>query len=553
MWRDIQLDVDIKKKNYLNIEANQADDLLLTIYLYNNGVPLNLVSGEDTVIVNYVNANNTITSNSDIGKGLTGNQLKLYCPRNCTNSAGIAKMQVTINTDKQYTANKQVTTFPIEVKVNKSVVDGQEVSTNVNSMLSSLNSANIKGQQVIKNITETATKYPTSSQLYADVEDLKVREYGAENLLQDSGFLSGNIGSGFPWNVYNSNTTAITAASDSAYSGKSVRITSTTGEAGIKQYIIYNRASTVKDFKNAYTASFRIYGIKGTVIKVALSNAQMKTYTIKAENTWEDVVITFDTNINNWDKGFCIVSSSATNFYLQDVALWEGRNAFSFKYNSQECLYDRIRISGQDVLAITKSGKYAGVGCTNNPFGNNNEWAYYDIDVHSTTYKKIIARSYNRNTTYENTLNNGTWTGWIDKNKLASYTQDSTHRLISDAEKNVWNMVTGNGTKQQNSYLKLPSGIIMQWGVTSLDIPSGGAITREISYPITFPNKCFFVMANATRNITTNSATGVENIVVNGVLCKGNTDKSKVTITGRDCVGSGQTWTFEIGWFAIGY
>lgn len=413
MWNQINIDVDIKKKNHHYVEVNQADDVCFNMRLYNNGQPLNLVDGEDTIIVNYANANGTVTGDSNIGRTMSKSGAIIYLPRNCTNSAGTSHMQVTINTNNNKTVfNKQITSFPIDIKVNKSIVDGQEVSTNVNSMLSSLNSANIKGQQVIKNITETATKYPPSSQLYADVEDLKVREYGGENLLQDSGFLSGNIGSGFPWNVYNSNTTAITAASDSAYSGKSVRITSTTGEAGIKQYIIYNRASTVKDFKNAYTASFRIYGIKGTVIKVALSNAQMKTYTIKAENTWEDVVITFDTNINNWDKGFCIVSSSATNFYLQDVALWEGRNAFSFKYNSQECLYDRIRISGQDVLAITKSGKYAGVGCTNNPFGNNNEWAYYDIDVHSTTYKKIIARSYNRNITYENTLNNGTWTGW---------------------------------------------------------------------------------------------------------------------------------------------
>ena len=412
MWNIIPLDLDIKKKNHHFIEVNQADDVCFNAKFYNNGQPMSLVDGEDTIIINYANANGTITGDASIGKTMSKSGAMIYLPRNCTNSHGTAHMQITINTNKTYVTNKQTTSFPIDIKICRSVVDGKEVSKNINSMIDGINKATIEGNKVINNIKDTAKKYPASSQLYSDVEDLKVREYGAENLLLDSGFLSGNIGSGFPWNVYNSNTTAITAASDSAYSGKSVRITSTTGEAGIKQYIIYNRASTVKDFKNAYTASFRIYGIKGTVIKVALSNAQMKTYTIKAENTWEDVVITFDTNINNWDKGFCIVSSSATNFYLQDVALWEGRNAFSFKYNSQECLYDRIRISGQDVLAITKSGKYAGVGCTNNPFGNNSEWAYYDIDVHSTTYKKIIARSYNRNITYENTLNNGTWTGW---------------------------------------------------------------------------------------------------------------------------------------------
>lgn len=547
MWNIISLDLDIKKKNYNFIEVNQADDVCFNIKLYSNGQPLNLVDGEDTIIVNYANANGTVTGNSSIGKTMSKSGAMIYLPRNCTNSAGTAHMQITINTNKLYNANKQTTSFPVDIKIKQSVVDGKQVSINANSIIDAINSANIKGQQTIKNIEDTATKYPTSSQLYSDVEDLKGREYGAENLLLDSGFLSGNIGTGFPWYAANTNSTVKVVESDSSTSGKSVKITSSTGQAGIAQYV------TVINSPKAYTVSFKVYGDVGTQINVSLSYAETKSYVISKSNTWEYVTLTFTKNLNSWSKSLVIFSQTVATFYLQDIALWEGKKAFTYKYNSQECLYDRIRISGQDVLAITKSGKYAGVGCTNNPFGNNNEWAYYDVDVHSTTYKKIIARSYNRNTTYENTLNNGTWTGWIDKNKLASYTQDSTHRLISDAEKNVWNMVTGNGTKQQNSYLKLPSGIIMQWGVTSLDIPSGGAITREISYPITFPNKCFFVMANATRNITTNSATGVENIVVNGVLCKGNTDKNKVTITGRDCVGSGQTWTFEIGWFAIGY
>lgn len=406
MWRDIQLDVDIKKKNYLNIEANQADDLLLTIYLYNNGVPLNLVSGEDTVIVNYVNANNTITSNSDIGKGLTGNQLKLYCPRNCTNSAGIAKMQVTINTDKQYTANKQVTTFPIEVKVNKSIVDGQEVSTNVNSIIDAINSANIKGQQVIKNITETANKYPPSSQLYADVEDLKVREYGAENLLQDSCF-NGSIGTGFPWRMANADTTYSVTYAPSLRGGNYITLSSEIAQPGILQVV-----STGNKLKSAYTVSLKTYGTAGNIVYISLHGVETKSYTIKSTNVWEDVTVTFSTNISNWsDKQLIIFGTAKSTFLLAEVALWEGKNAFSFKSNSQDCLYDRIRIDKQDVLAITKSGKYCGVGCTNVPFGST-EWAYYDIDVHSTTYKKITAKSYNMNITYENTMNNGTWTGW---------------------------------------------------------------------------------------------------------------------------------------------
>lgn len=439
-WNNKYLDVDIQKKNLLRIEVNQADDVFFHINLYDNGKPLDLVNGEDTVIINFVNANNTITADSNIGKNFNKNLLEIYLNKNCTNSYGVAKMQVTINTTKKDVTNKQVTTFPIEIKVNKSIIDGQEVSENVNSMIDAMNSANVKGQQIINNIKDTADKYPASSQLYADVEDLKVREYGGENLLLDSGFLSGNIGSGFPWNVYNSNTTAITVASDSAFSGKSVKITSATGEAGIRQYIDYSR-----DLKSAYTVSLRVYGSVGTIIKISLESAQTISYTIKSKNTWEDVIVTFDTNINKWNKGFVIVSSEATSFYVQDVALWEGKNAFTYKANSNECLYDRIRISGQDVLGITKSGKYEGVNCINNPFGDTVSWAYYDIDVHSTTYKKIVAKSYHSSLVYENTMNNGTWSGWeqlttqtLAKNP-ANITQDSTHRFVTDTEKNKWN------------------------------------------------------------------------------------------------------------------
>ena len=207
MWNIIPLDVDIKKKNHHFIEVNQADDVCLNVKFYNNGQPLDLVDGEDKLIVNYANANGTVTGDSSIGRTMSKSGAMIYLPRNCTNSAGTAHMQVTINTNKTYISNKQTTSFPIDIKIHQSVVDGKEVSTNVNSMIDAMNKANIQGQETIKNITETASKYPASSQLYADVEDLKVREYGAENLLLDSGFLSGNIGDGFPWNKNSENTT----------------------------------------------------------------------------------------------------------------------------------------------------------------------------------------------------------------------------------------------------------------------------------------------------------------------------------------------------------
>ena len=54
--------------------------------------------------------------------------------------------------------------------------------------------------------------------------------------------------------------------------------------------------------------------------------------------------------------------------------------------------------------------------------------------------------SYYTNRIFTNTMNYGTWSGWIelenkaDSKKPANITQDSTHRFVTDAEKNKWNM-----------------------------------------------------------------------------------------------------------------
>ena len=550
-WNNKYLDVDIQKKNLLRIEVNQADDVYFHINLYDNGKPLNLVSGEDTVIINFVNANNTITADSNIGKNFNKNLLEIYLNKNCTNSYGVAKMQVTINTTKKDVTNRQVTTFPIEIKVNKSIMDGQEVSKNVNSMIDDINKATIEGNKIINNIKDTATKYPESSQLYADVEDLKVREYGAENLIRDAGF-NGSIGDGFCWKTVNSSTNTSVVYAPSLKSGNYITVnnTSDTEQPGIMQIIEAGNTT-----KKAYTVEFLVYSTKGNNIFVQLDGVGYKKYSVKEENKWERVKFTFNENTYNWaTRVLRIFANANSNFLVADIAMWEGENSFSFKFNSKDCIYDRIKISGKDVLGINKSGKYAGINCINNPFNDSVTWAYYDVEVHSSTYKKVIARSYHSSLEYVNTMNNGTWSGWVNKSNLSSYTQDSTHRLVSDAEKNKWNMVTGSGALQQNSYCKLPNGLIMQWGTTNLAIESGHSASNTAVFPIEFPNRLLNVQANINRNITTKDKTGCENIFVNAIMASGiSTDKKQVTIFGRDCIGSGENWTFEVGWIAIGY
>ena len=548
-WNNKYLDVDIQKKNLLRIEVNQADDVFFHINLYDNGKPLDLVSGEDTVIINFVNANNTITADSNIGKNFNKNLLEIYLNKNCTNSYGVAKMQVTINTTKKDVTNRQVTTFPIEIKVNKSIMDGQEVSENVNSMIDDINKATIEGNKVINNIKDTATKYPSSSQLYADVEDLKVREYGAENLLKDAGF-NGSIGEGFCWKNSNSDTNLTITYEPALKAGNYMTLSSNTAQPGVMQTV-----DTGGKLKSSYTVSLRAHGTAGNIVYIALHGVETKSYTFKNTNVWENVVVTFNTNVSNWsDKQLIIFGTAKSTFLITEVAMWEGKNSFSFKFNSKDPIYDRIKISGKDVLGITKSGKYSGVGCINNPLGDTGTWFYYDIDVHSTAYKKIVAKTYHDNTIYENTMNNGTWSGWVNKSNLSSYTQDSTHRFVSDTEKNKWNMVTGSGALQQNSYCKLPNGLIMQWGATNVSIPSKSSATATVTFNTPFPNKLLTIQTNVNRNISTMDKTGCENIIVNGIMANGvDTDKAGVPIFAKDVVGSGSNWTFEVGWIAIGY
>lgn len=551
MWNIIRLDLDIKKKNHNYIEINQADDMCLNVKFYNNGQPLDLVDGEDKLIINYANANGTVTGDSSIDRTMSKSGAMIYFPRNCTNSAGTAHMQITINTNKLYTANKQITSFPIDIKIHQSVVDGKAVSTNVNSMIDDINKATIEGNKIINNIKDTATKYPESSQLYADVEDLKIREYGAENLIRDAGF-NGSIGDGFCWKTVNSSTNTSVVYAPSLKSGNYITVnnTSDTEQPGIMQIIEAGNTT-----KKAYTVEFLVYSTKGNNIFVQLDGVGYKKYSVKEENKWERVKFTFNENTYNWaTRVLRIFANAKSNFLVADIAMWEGENSFSFKFNSKDCIYDRIIISGKDVLSITKSGKYAGVGCINNPFGDTSSWAYYDIDVHSSTYKKIVAKSYHSSLVYENTMNNGTWSGWVNKNNLSSLNQDSTHRLVSDAEKNKWNMVTGSGALQQQSYCKLPNGIIIQWGVTNVSIPSKSSATSTATFPTPFPNKLLTIQTNVNRNISTMDKTGCENIIVNGIMANGvDADKAGVPIFAKDVIGSGSNWTFEVGWIAIGY
>lgn len=86
-----------------------------------------------------------------------------------------------------------------------------------------------------------------------------------------------------------------------------------------------------------------------------------------------------------------------------------------------------MTLSNGDVLDTTlKNGHYYCGGATNIPTPSNTS-GYLDVEGRNATYRKLTWRPYNSNEVYENTCDNGTWTGWqqLASIKNISYTDSS--------------------------------------------------------------------------------------------------------------------------------
>jgi len=75
----------------------------------------------------------------------------------------------------------------------------------------------------------------------------------------------------------------------------------------------------------------------------------------------------------------------------------------------------------------------------------------------------------------------------------------STSTWVASAAPNVL-----SGSLSPNGYTRLPNGLIMQWGITS--VIAGGALIQEtVTFPITFPNACFNVTSTLSGNLYSNT------------------------------------------------
>jgi hypothetical protein len=89
--------------------------------------------------------------------------------------------------------------------------------------------------------------------------------------------------------------------------------------------------------------------------------------------------------------------------------------------------------------------------------------------------------------------------------------------------------------RSQNGYQKLPSGLIMQWGLASAGTDANGAI---ISFPVVFPNLALIVVASNTDASCAASAAQV----ISAATFK---------LWGRSYTGAYNVFNFY--WYAIGY
>lgn len=89
------------------------------------------------------------------------------------------------------------------------------------------------------------------------------------------------------------------------------------------------------------------------------------------------------------------------------------------------------------------------------------------------------------------------------KNIIDAKEEDAavTEKAVSDAIEAIKNSVAGTAKLSANGYIKLPSGLILQW----MRATSGGTQL----FPITFPNECFFVSATHTAPQGSTEAVGI--------------------------------------------
>ena len=134
--------------------------------------------------------------------------------------------------------------------------------------------------------------------------------------------------------------------------------------------------------------------------------------------------------------------------------------------------------------------------------------------------------------------------------KLANIIDDDTMATASDTtlatSESIKAYVDGVVSKSENGYVKLPNGVIMQWG----SLTPATRLT-DVELPIAFPNSCFNVQSSIGADFTDDGAYEDNSLIWGGYPKDG--DLSRIVIMSNLIIG-GSTATYKkIFWTAIGY
>ncbi len=101
---------------------------------------------------------------------------------------------------------------------------------------------------------------------------------------------------------------------------------------------------------------------------------------------------------------------------------------------------------------------------------------------------------------------------------------------------------------ETNGYTKLPSGLIIQWGLTS---KLAGGKTHTISLPTVFPNACFSVSGQPTYNAEWGNVTDNDRFAAFNTCSKNSFKIESVMAHGPH--GTRDRHAQSYYWQAIGY
>ena len=133
--------------------------------------------------------------------------------------------------------------------------------------------------------------------------------------------------------------------------------------------------------------------------------------------------------------------------------------------------------------------------------------------------------------------------------KLTDVIDDDTMATATDTtlatSKSIKAYVDGTVSTSEDGYMKLPSGVIMQWGTLT---PS--AQLTDVTLPIAFPNACLNVQASIGADYTDSNYD--DNSLIWGAFPKSG-DLSKIVIMSNLRASNTGITYIKMFWQAIGY